>query len=280
MPEVLEERKDLAPVYLLQKEKERSRELYEEAFPEDTPEFVNYYYEYKTADNQILVLEKDGKIISMLHLNPYIMIVNGYEVLTDYIVAVATRKEYRHQGYMRTLMEYALQDVGKKEIPFVFLMPASENLYIPFDFVWISSHQELPFRVKKMDADGQNRYLASKYQVFCKRDERYIRNLDAEMAAEENEKISQHIPPYMARITNVKLMLQMTRCLNEKNIYLHIRDSIIAQNDGYYYWRCTREESHIRKLEKVPEKIDIDLTIGELTAMVFESFHIFLSEFV
>ena len=54
-----------------------TRALYEEAFSEDSQEFVDYYYTEKTADNQIYVLEEDGGIASMAHLNPYTLAVNG-----------------------------------------------------------------------------------------------------------------------------------------------------------------------------------------------------------
>ena len=43
--------------YLSPEEKERSRALYEDCFPEDTERFVDYYYKEKCKDNQILVLE-------------------------------------------------------------------------------------------------------------------------------------------------------------------------------------------------------------------------------
>ena len=66
---------------------------------------------YKIRDNAILVLEEEEKIISMLHLNPYTMIVNGYEFPCNYIVAVATDPDYRHQGCMRALLERALNDI-------------------------------------------------------------------------------------------------------------------------------------------------------------------------
>ena len=61
------------------------------------------------------------------------MIVNGYEVKSNYIVAVATKKEYRHRGYMRILLKKALRDMADMGMPFVFLMPASESIYAPFD---------------------------------------------------------------------------------------------------------------------------------------------------
>ena len=80
------------PFYLPEDEKERSRGLYKEAFPEDTEKFVDFYYTCKTRDNQILALEQDGELVSMVHLNPYTMIVNGFETPVNYIVAVGYRE--------------------------------------------------------------------------------------------------------------------------------------------------------------------------------------------
>ena len=50
--------------YLQGEEKARSRKLWEEAFPEDSQAFRDYYYTEKTKDNEILVLEEQGKVMS------------------------------------------------------------------------------------------------------------------------------------------------------------------------------------------------------------------------
>ena len=63
--------------YLSPEEKERSRELYEDCFPEDTERFVDYYYKEKCKDNQILVLEDQEEICSMIHLNPFTISMYG-----------------------------------------------------------------------------------------------------------------------------------------------------------------------------------------------------------
>lgn len=268
------------PFYLAQEEKIRSRLLYEQVFREDSRQFVDFYYEYKTRDNRILALEEDGQLVSMLHLNPYQMIVNGYEVKSNYIVAVATQKDYRHRGYMRMLLEKALRDMRSERMPFTFLMPASESIYAPFDFVWICPHTELNGRVKSMEAEDQNRYLASRYQMFCKRDERYMENLCAEEKAEEGESFAGEIPPYMARITDVEKMLRMVGSREPRELYLHVKDPIIRENDGWFFWNTSVDGSEVSKLEELPERIDLDLTIGELASMVFGSFQICLSEAV
>ena len=268
------------PKYLSAEERGRTRALYQAAFPEDTERFVDFYYQYKTRDNQILVLEQDGQIVSMLHRNPYTMIMNGYEFLADYIVAVATEKAFRHQGCMRKLLEKALNDMADQGMPFTFLMPASESIYAPFDFVWICPYTELPMRVERMSADAQNRYLAGRYQMFCKRDARYMENLQAERIAETGEAMPDHIPPFMARVTDVTSMLRLIGSREEKVLYLKIKDPIVEKNNGYFCWTTVPEESVVERMEEAPEHIDLELTIGELTSFLFEGMKICLSESV
>lgn len=282
MPEEIKDQKSGVPVpyYLTPEERSCTRPLYEAVFPEDTRRFVDYYYTFKTRDNEILAITDEGQMVSMLHLNPYTMIVNGYEVKSNYIVAVGTLKDYRHRGYMRALLSRALVDMHREKMPFVFLMPASESIYAPFDFVWICPYRELPGRVKRMDGDGQNRYLASRYQMFCKRDERYMENMEAEQKAEEGEAPAEKMPPYMARITDVCRMLRLTGSSQEGTLYLHIKDPIIPENNGYFRWESAHGESHAEKLSEEPERIDLEMGIGELASMIFGSFEIFLTEVV
>ena len=265
---------------LTKEERQKTRTLYQTVFSEDSQKFVDFYYEYKIRDNQIYALWEDEQYVSMVHLNPYTMIVNGYEVLSNYIVAVATLKNYRHRGYMRLLLETALRQMAADKMPFTFLMPASESIYTPFDFVWISPFTELPMRVTHLDADGQNRYLAARYQLFCKRDARYMENLKAEHLAEAGEPPMDEIPPFMARITDVEQMLRLTSSREEKTIWLRVKDEVIEENNGYFCWRTGPDSSKAEKLEDVPAQIDLELTVGELTAMIFESFKICLSEVV
>ena len=56
---------------LEQNEHGKTRELWEQVFPEDTKEFLDYYYFVKARDNQIYVIEEEGEIRSMLQRNPY-----------------------------------------------------------------------------------------------------------------------------------------------------------------------------------------------------------------
>lgn len=122
--------------YLEQKEKCRTRPLYECAFSEDSEEFVNYYYQWKTKDNQILVMEEDERIQVMLHLNPYPLWCYGHLRNIPYLVAVATEPDCRRQGKMGRVMEVALRDLERGKVPFAFLLPADPAYYQGQGFVF------------------------------------------------------------------------------------------------------------------------------------------------
>ena len=127
-------------------EHQASQSLYEEVFSEDSARFVEYYYTEKTKDNQIYVIEEDGRIRSMLHLNPYSLWVNGSRKDANYIVAVATQKEYRKRGYMASLLKKSLEDMYQAGEAFTFLMPASESIYLPFDFRTVYEQKKRYYR--------------------------------------------------------------------------------------------------------------------------------------
>lgn len=133
------------PAYLLKKgyvtEKKDTRALYEEVFTEDSRAFVDYYYSHKTLDNKVLTKTADNQIVSMLHMNPYTLSVNGTEMDCYYLVAVATKEEYRHQGYMRELMEQAFQIAEEEDVPYLYLMPANPAIYEPFGFRFITDSE-------------------------------------------------------------------------------------------------------------------------------------------
>ena len=123
--------------YLEAEEKGRTRALWNEAFPEDSVSFGDYYYKEKTKDNRILVCEEEGRIVAMLQRNPYAVSMRGDVRTCDYIVGVATAVSERHKGHMRSLLLTMLRDMQEERMPFAFLMPARESLYYPYDFRFV-----------------------------------------------------------------------------------------------------------------------------------------------
>ncbi|MEE1087183.1 MAG: GNAT family N-acetyltransferase [Schaedlerella sp.] len=168
-----------------------TRPLYEAVFTEDTEEFLDYYYFLKIKDNEIYVIEEDGKIRSMLHLNPYTINVEDTQFVGHYIVAVATEENYRKRKYMQKLLCTSMQEMYNRKEPFTFLMPAAEAIYFPYDFRFVynqkkekvSGNSEEP-RVELKEASILElsqisrffaEYFADKYQVYVNRDKKYYR---------------------------------------------------------------------------------------------------------
>lgn len=113
-------------------EQERTKPLYREIFPEDTEEFLDFYY--KERPKRILAMEEDGQIIAMLHLNPFLLSFFGKEITASYIYAVATKKEKRRQGIMGELLRYAFQLLKEEGEAFCILIPVAESIYSPYGF--------------------------------------------------------------------------------------------------------------------------------------------------
>lgn len=113
-------------------EQERTKALYREIFPEDTEEFLDFYY--KERPKRILAMEEDGQIIAMLHLNPFLISFFGKEITASYIYAVATKKEKRRQGIMGELLRYAFQLLKEEGEVFCILIPVAESIYSPYGF--------------------------------------------------------------------------------------------------------------------------------------------------
>ena len=75
---------------LEQTEKERTRKLYEEAFPEDSARMRDFYYASRMRENTVYVIENEQEVEGMLCLNPCRVQFGREELTLSYIVAVAT----------------------------------------------------------------------------------------------------------------------------------------------------------------------------------------------
>ena len=250
--------------YLKDNEKGKSEALYRGAFPEDKDAFVEYYYSYVTKDNRILVLEQEGEIASMLHLNPYKLSVNGTETDAYYYVAVATKAECRHQGMMRKLLVRSLNDIHGEGHPFTYLMPANRAIYEPFDFriVYQQKKVELP-----KEPDMANKKMAELFDVFTLWDDWYVEKQLEEARVCAGDPPFEIVPYIMTRITHVENMLLLLRSKKPVKIVLGVSDEIIPENNGQFLWEVLEHESVCKKVtDGNPE---ICLTIAELTEFVF-----------
>ncbi len=200
-----------------QQEKQDTRFLYESAFPEDSKAFTDYYYQWKTRDNEVIVMEEEALLESvffhvMIHLNSYMLWVCGNVKKIPYLVAVATHFDFRRQGKMGRVMGRLLRDLEQKQIPFAFLLPADPAYYLGQGFVFFPysvrsgigfykeeglvqaasaafSYLDMEWRRAGREdvaamAAFSNRILEERCDVFIRRDPYYYKRLLAETAAE------------------------------------------------------------------------------------------------
>lgn len=280
-----------------QDEKKNTRVLYEEIFPEDSDAFVDYYYEEKTKDNVIYAAEEDGQIQAMLHLNPYVLSVNGTERKTHYIVAVATRKECRRRGYMAALIRQALRDMYRAGETFTFLMPAAEEIYLPHDFCTVYEQKKRYYRgqegyepLKEEEcgalAKAADTFLSASFQVFAKRSEAYYKRLMKECASDggylmikkDGGRISdcriffpdaeEGKPKIMVRIVDVRRMLMAVKVKSLMAACFRVTDPVIEENN-----RCVMitgtEFSGVMLMEGKPENSEGEITVSALAGLLF-----------
>lgn len=189
------------------KDYHKTRALWEEIFPDDTKEFLDYYYEYCTRENLIYgIMDDESRLLSMAQFNPYQVHLGETTVDTHYIVAVATRPESRHQGMMRKILHRALSDGYDRKEAFMFLMPAAEAIYKPFDFETVYGQKSMivhktecsvkigdkELRIREAGekdfgclAKLSETLLGARYQVYTLRTEAYMKRLQKEQESEQ-----------------------------------------------------------------------------------------------
>ena len=127
---------------------ETARFLWEEVFYEDSKVFTDYYFQYKAKLNTGYVMG-EYPYRSMLFRTPYLLQIGEIRKEISYLVGVATKKEFRHQGYMRRLLLHAFEEMYQEKMPFTFLMPANPAIYEPFDFRYIYERPQWDLRENK-----------------------------------------------------------------------------------------------------------------------------------
>ncbi len=183
------------------------RRLWKASF-EDSDAYMNFYFENIYPDNLVFGATDDGRLVSMIHLNPYQVMFNGCRRRLHYIVGVATDEEYRKRGIMKKLMSECLIYLKSEGEPFTYLMPEKEIYYAGMGFHRYEDSEVIPIgqyeemlkgipdktmcgiNIKKAGAEKEqdlarfNQALSEKYDLFAVRDRKYLRLLDGQCKSE------------------------------------------------------------------------------------------------
>lgn len=112
---------------------DKVRKIWDYCF-DDGIDYTNFYFEKKFKPENAVVLEKDGDIISAIHLNQHKINLLGRIEDVSYVVGVSTLPEARGLGKMGELMEYSFKEMYKRDQDVSLLMPIDFRLYSKFGY--------------------------------------------------------------------------------------------------------------------------------------------------
>lgn len=188
---------------------------------------------------------------------------------------------------------------------FTFLMPASESIYLPFDFRTVCEQNRSYYDPEEeteegvvitdavnADAEEMAAYmeaqLTQSYQVYAKRSTAYYERLIKEYASDggilkiykkdgkitdikiaaEAEEVDGGKPKIMIRIVDVRRMLMSLRLQSFMGTCFTVTDPIIEENN-----RCVMitgtEFSGVMLMDGKPENSEGTITVGALASLVF-----------
>ena len=170
------------------KEKLKTRELYEENFDIGDKDFVDYYYQTIIKRNEVAVMEDNGNIISMVHLNPYEYNICGDIKTIHYLVGIATKEEYRNKGYISKTLNLVIDYLNDLKEPFCFLVPENDSLekfYNRFGFERVCKFNIDKFSKEKYDIYPVN---TDEYKQLMKMEQDFLLISTDEYKKELSEK--------------------------------------------------------------------------------------------
>lgn len=127
------------------------------AFEKEYDESVKEEAKTSVISRKIGVFHEDGKTwMGCLQINDYRCRYDGNEVSLGGIGGVATLPQYRHNGVIRSAMQFALQDMYEKGQTFSYLYPFSTQYYRKFGFEPGSVLQEWTIPLKDLPQQKMN----------------------------------------------------------------------------------------------------------------------------
>lgn len=184
----------------------------------DPQHYENFYFDNVYTNNKVYALQDKG----MIHVNSYRCKVMGHEMMLPYIVGVATDKQYRRQGVMRKLLEQVLSDLHREGVPFVYLMPAKEEYYLPFGFRSVTMKKECLVTNTCVQSTKQIQYL--RYEEFCKQP----KDFRLQLLEQINQWLEQRYDVYALHDKDYYELLYREKACQSGNVVFCFEDSINA----------------------------------------------------
>lgn len=95
----------------------------------DSEAFIHLFFDKVYKEENALVIEQNGKVVSALQMLPYTMTYYGTEISVSYIYGACTAPEARNQGLMRQLLHHAFDIMKQRDVAVTVLIPAELWLF-------------------------------------------------------------------------------------------------------------------------------------------------------
>lgn len=121
--------------YATTENKAAVRHLWEAAFSEDSPAYIDWYFrEVYCADKTLCAFDETEQLTACLQIAPYQLSLHGRRRSVAYLVGVTTARHLRHQGIGHQLLKRALHDLKEAGCEMVLLHTDKPGFYEPLGF--------------------------------------------------------------------------------------------------------------------------------------------------
>ncbi len=138
-------------------EYESSKSLWLECFPEDSAEFVDYYYRFRTCYENVIAAFDGDKPCSMLHIIPMrFRFGTSGSMNVGFVAGVCTLAEYRLQGAARLVIDHAISVMRNAGFRASVLQPSSVAFYEKFGYTVLSERRIYSYKKESSPALPRN----------------------------------------------------------------------------------------------------------------------------
>ncbi len=114
-----------------------AKTLWKEAFS-DSDAFIDWYFKNKVLPGHSLGAYDDGGLVSVLHMIPFTIRLQGKPAKSLMIAGAATKQERRGEGHMRELLLHSLEEMRSRGIFITHLYPFKHSFYERFGWTTYS----------------------------------------------------------------------------------------------------------------------------------------------
>lgn len=203
--------------YAIEKDLENIKDIWNYCFG-DEEGFVNYYFDNKYKPENTILIEENDELMSSLQLNQYKVNLNNKIYDTSYVVGVSTYPNARGKGYMKDMMDFALNELYKKDQLVSLLMPIDYRLYKKYGYEHCYDQIEYKLNIEEL----------KQFKIVG-----------------DFEKITNNHINYMMDIYNEFLLNTNGYVVRDKNYYENLFKEIKCENGHMYIHKEENYEGYI-----------------------------------